>query len=64
MSDSSELIASYFPLDLLGVEPGPTIFAVTSEYSTLENDFFFRDHHLLADSVAVDNRLKIESLLV
>ena len=63
-SDSSELIASCFPLDLLRVELGPTMFAITSEYSMLENDFFFRGHHLLAEFEAADNWLKIEGLVI
>ena len=53
--NSSELTAGSFPLDLLGVELGPTMFVVTSRYSTSENDFFFRDCYLLADSKAADN---------
>ena len=63
-SDSSEQTTSCFLLDLLSVELGPTIFAVISGYSTSENDFFFRDRRLLAESEAVDNRLKTEGLLV
>jgi len=55
-SDSSELTANCFPLDLLGVKLGPTMFA----YSTSGNDFFFRDCRLLAEFEAADNRLKSE----
>ena len=60
-SDSFELTASCFHLDLLGVKLGPTMFAVTSGYSMLENDFFFLDRSLLAEFEAADSRLKIES---
>ena len=63
-SDSSDLTASCFPLDLLGVELGPTMFVVTSGYSTLENDFFFRDPRLLAEFEADDNRLKNKGLFI
>jgi len=51
-------------LDLLGVELDPTMFAVTSGYSTSEIDFFFRDCHLLAEFEAADNQLKIEDLFI
>jgi len=63
-SDSFELTASCFSLDLLGVELGPTMFAVTSGYSMSENDLFFLDCRLLAESEAADNWLKIEGLFV
>ena len=61
--DSSELTASYFPLELLGVEHGPTMFVVTFKYSTLENNFLFRDRRLLAELEAADNRLKLRAWL-
>jgi len=63
-SDSSELTASCFPLNLLGVELGPTIFAVTFGYSTSENNFFFQDHRLLAEFEAANNQLKIKGLVI
>ena len=55
-----------FPLDLFGIVHGPTIFEVTSGYSTLEKDFFLRKQHLLAEleTGAADNRLNIDGLLV
>jgi len=40
------------------------MFAVTSGYSTSENDFFFRDYHLLAESEAADNKVKTEGLFI
>jgi len=40
------------------------MFAVTYGYSMSENDFFFWDHHLLAEFEVTDNRLKIEGLLI
>jgi len=63
-SDSSELTAICFPLDLLGVKLSPTMFAITFGYSTSEKDFFFRDRHLLAEFEAADNRLKTEVLVI
>jgi len=36
VSDSSELTIGYFPLVLLGVMLGPTMFTVTSRYSASE----------------------------
>jgi len=51
-------------LDLLGVKLGSTMFAVTSGYSTLENDFFFWDRCLLAEFEAANNWLKTERLFI
>ena len=42
-SDSSELMTSCFPFDLLDVVPEPTMLEVTSGHSTLENDLFLRE---------------------
>ena len=65
-SDSSELTANFFPLDLLGMNPDPTIFEVTSGYSSLENNFFLWERRLLDESEAkiADNQLKTDGLLV
>jgi len=51
-------------LDLLGVKLSPTMFAVTYGYSASENDFFFQDRRLLAESEAIDNRLKTKGLFI
>ena len=65
-SDSSELRASCFPFDLLGMALGPTMFEVTSGYSTSENNFFLRDHHLLNEFEfeVFDNQLKLDVLVI
>jgi len=65
VSDSSELRASCFPFDLLGVALGPTMLEVISGYLTSENDFL-RDRHLLAEFEfeALDNWLKTYGLVI
>ena len=63
-SDYSELTASYFPFYLLSLELGPTMFVVISRYSTSENDFCFKDRHLLTEFEADDKRPKIEGLFI
>jgi len=65
-SDSSVLRVSCSSFDLLGVALGPTVFEVTSRYSTLENNFFLRDRRLLAEFEfeAFDNWLKTDSLVI
>jgi len=40
------------------------MFAVTSRYSMLKNDFFLRDRRLLAEFGAADNRLKTKGSFV
>ena len=64
-SDSPEQMTGYFPLDLLSAVHEPTIFEVTSGYSTSENNFL-REWHLLAEleTGAVDSRLNTDGLLV
>ena len=64
-SDSSELRASCFPFDFLGIVLGPTMLEVTLGYSMSENDFL-RERRLLTEleGGTADNRLKIDSLLV
>ena len=61
----SEQTTGCFPLDFLGVVHGPTIFEVTSGYSTSENNFFLQERHLLADlgTKEAGNRLNTNGLL-
>jgi len=40
------------------------MFAITSRYSTSEKNFFFQDHHLLAEFEAADNPLKTEGMVI
>ena len=51
-------------MDLLGVELSATMFAVTSGYSTSENDFFFQNRRHLAEFEVADNWLKTEGSFV
>ena len=59
-------MTGYFPLDLLGVVHGPTIFEVTSGYSTSEKDFFLRKRRLLAEleTGVANSRLNTDGLVV
>jgi len=63
VSDSPEQMTSCFPLDLLGVVHGPTIFEVTSGYW---KDFFLRERRLLDElkTEAADSRLNTDGLLI
>ena len=65
VSDLSELTIGCFPLVLLGVVLGPTIFAVTSGYSVSEKVLLVREWRLLADRESnMDvNRLNVDCFL-
>ena len=62
----SELRASYFPFDLLGVVLGPIMIEITLGYSTSVNNFFLREQRLLAkfEGGTTDNQLKVDGLLI
>ena len=62
-SDSSELTVSCFPLLLLGVVLGPTMFVVTSGYSVSEKVLLVRERRLLADQEVDINCLNTDCLL-
>ena len=64
--DFSELMASYFPFDLLGVVLRPTMLEVISGYSISENDLFLRERRLMAEleGGATDNHFMTDGLLV
>jgi len=66
ISDSSELTASCFSFNLIGVVLGPTMLEVIPGYSTSKNDLFLQERRLLDDleGGATDNRLKTDGLLV
>ena len=65
VSDSSELTIGRFPLVLLGVVLGPTMFAVTSGFSVSAKVLLARERRLLVDQEtdADDNRLSTDCLL-
>ena len=66
LSDSSELTAGCFPLDLLGMVLKPTMFEVISGYSTSEKVLFMRERCLLVELEVggTDSLLNTDGLLV
>ena len=63
MSDSSELTIGCFPLFLLGVVLGHTMFAITSWYSASEK-VLVRERRLLVDREADVNHLNTDCWLI